>query len=136
MPTRKHTGQPNETGGVTLGKQLIERLRKQAVRETTKHQRLISVAEIVKAAVEAYLSEWETGIETAEFFDGDGNPETPAIQQPETHPSRKAADDLAGLGEGMPAGASPEGNCTVKAARLLDAYPELAANIAAIVKEE
>ena len=60
--------------GVSIGKELIDRLKKQAIRETTKLQKPVSVTEIVKAAVEDYLAYWETGIETALFFAKDGTP--------------------------------------------------------------
>ncbi|MCG3178633.1 MAG: hypothetical protein BIFFINMI_00961 [Phycisphaerae bacterium] len=51
--------------GVSIGKALIERLKKQAVRETAKYQRPVTVTEIVKSAVEDYLGYWETGIDAA-----------------------------------------------------------------------
>jgi len=53
--------------GVSIGKDLIDRLKKQAVRETAKLERPVTVTEIVKDAVEEYLGYWETGIDAAEF---------------------------------------------------------------------
>jgi hypothetical protein len=71
-------GKSNENViGVSIGKDLIARLKKQAVRETTKYQRPVSVTEIVKAAVEEYLGYWETGIEAA-VLEGD----EPATESP------------------------------------------------------
>jgi len=52
---------------VSIGKELIDRLKRQAVRETGKYQRPVTVTEIVKDAVEEYLLYWETGIDAAEF---------------------------------------------------------------------
>jgi len=49
--------------GVSIGKGLIARLKKQAVRETARYQKPVTVTEIVKAAVEEYLGYWETGID-------------------------------------------------------------------------
>jgi len=66
--------------GVSIGKDLIDRLKKQAVRETAKHQRPVTVTEIVKDAVEEYLGYWETGIDAAEFHktEAGANPDDPA----------------------------------------------------------
>ena len=64
--------------GVSIGKDLIDRLKKQAVRETAKHQRPVTVTEIVKDAVEEYLGYWETGIDTAEFRKAEVGTEDPA----------------------------------------------------------
>ena len=59
-------GKSNENVlGVSIGKALIDRLKKQAVRETAKYQKPVTVTEIVKAAVEEYLGYWETGIDAA-----------------------------------------------------------------------
>ena len=55
--------------GVSIGRGLIDRLKKQAVRETAKYQPPVTVTEIVKAAVEEYLAYWETGIDAAEFIE-------------------------------------------------------------------
>jgi hypothetical protein len=64
--------------GVSIGKELIDRLKKQAVRETAKHQRPVTVTEIVKDAVEEYLGYWETGIDAAEFHKAEVGTEDPA----------------------------------------------------------
>jgi hypothetical protein len=61
--------------GVSIGKDLIDRLKKQAVRETAKHERPVTVTDIVKDAVEEYLGYRETGIDAAEFHkDGTDDP--------------------------------------------------------------
>ena len=64
--------------GVSIGKGLIDRLKKQAVRETAKHQRPVTVTEIVKDAVGEYLGYWETGIDAAEFHEAGAESEDPA----------------------------------------------------------
>jgi len=64
--------------GVSIGKDLIDRLKKQAARETAKHQRPVTVTEIVKDAVEEYLGYWETGIDAAEFHKAEAGGEVPA----------------------------------------------------------
>ena len=67
--------------GVSIGKGLIDRLKKQAVRETAKHERPVTVTEIVKDAVEEYLGYWETGIDAAEFHKaGTDDPADPGKQ--------------------------------------------------------
>ena len=64
--------------GVSIGKNLIDRLKKQAVRETAKLERPVTVTEIVKDAVEEYLGYWETGIDAAEFHKAGAESEDPA----------------------------------------------------------
>ncbi|MCG3180453.1 MAG: hypothetical protein BIFFINMI_02814 [Phycisphaerae bacterium] len=68
--------------GVSIGKELIARLKKQAVRETAKYQRPVTVTEIVKSAVEDYLGYWETGIDAAVLLDDEGRPQAAEPAKP------------------------------------------------------